>query len=299
MERAIVGPVLRAARPNFLGVTLVCVLLGVGAAARSGPPVRLGDSLLAALAALLGHVSVNLLNEYHDFRSGLDRLTVRTPFSGGSGSLPAHPEAAQAVGIAGVLALAATVAIGLHFIQSRGWALLPLGLIGTVLVVTYTPLITRQPLLCLLAPGIAFGPVMVVGSSLALGGHFSRVAAFASLPPLFLVSELLLLNQFPDVEADRQVGRRHLPIVLGRRRSAVLFGALLAMAYAAIAIGVGAGAEPRLCLLGLLTVPAGAHLAMRVRRHADDPERLIPCMGLNVALIHVTLLLLAIGLLAG
>jgi len=251
------------------------------------------------MGALLAHISVNLLNEYDDFRSGLDSLTVRTPFSGGSGSLPAHPEAAAATLIWGLLCLSVTAAIGLYFLCEKGMALLPLGLAGLVLVAAYTPLVTRQPLLCLFAPGLGFGPLMVVGTAFALSGHYSWIALTASLAPLLLVSELLLINQFPDIDADRQVGRRHLPIILGRRRCAVLFGILVVSAFVAIVVGRVAGSLPALALLGLLPLPLGMYLARQVYVYAEDVPRLIPFMGINVAMIHVTLLLVAIGLLFG
>lgn len=299
MSRAILGPVLRAARPNFLTLTPLCVFLGIAAAVKSGEAVGIGAALLVLFAALLAHLSVNLLNEYHDFRSGLDNLTVRTPFSGGSGSLPAHPEAASAVWISGAITLLATVIIGLYFVSVRGLALLPLGFLGVLIVVAYTPLLTHRPWLCLLAPGLGLGPIMVAGSAFVLVGHYTWIAAVASLPPLFLASELLLINQFPDIDADVQVGRRHLPIVMGRRRSAWLFAGLVAAAYVAIALGVLAGILPRLALLGLLTLPAGILLIVRVPRYCEDTQRLLPLLGINVVVIHATLLLLAIGILLG
>jgi 1,4-dihydroxy-2-naphthoate polyprenyltransferase len=299
MESAILGPVLRAVRPNFLSLTPVCILLGIAAATTTVPKVSLADCLLVLFAGLMAHVSVNLLNEYHDFRSGLDSLTVRTPFSGGSGSLPAHPEAAAAVRIAGSAALLATMVTGLYLVSIKGVSLLPLGFLGVLLVAAYTPLITRRPVLCLLAPGLGFGPVMVIGSAFVLTGHYSLAAAMASLPPLFLVSELLLINQFPDVEADARVGRRHLPIVLGRRRSALLFAALIAAAYVSIIAGTALGALPRLAMLGLLTLPVGILLMVRAFAYADDTKRLIPTMGINVAMIHATLVLMGIGILLG
>jgi 1,4-dihydroxy-2-naphthoate octaprenyltransferase len=299
MERAILGPVLRAARPNFHTLTPVCVFVGIAAAMKSGEHVSVGAALLVLLAALLAHLSVNLLNEYYDFRSGLDNLTVRTPFSGGSGSLPANPEAASAVRMSGMLTLIGTTVIGLYFVSVKGWNLLPLGFLGVLLVAAYTPLITRRPLFCLLAPGLGFGPVMVIGSAYVLAGHYTWMAAVASLAPLFLVSELLLINQFPDIEADAQVGRRHLPIVIGRHRSAVLFAGLVAAAYVSIAVGVVLGVLPRLALLGLLTLPAGVLLMVRVVANAEDTKKLIPYMGINVAMIHATVLLLAIGILLG
>jgi 1,4-dihydroxy-2-naphthoate octaprenyltransferase len=300
MERAILLPVLRAARPNFLTLTPVCVLLGVAAAIESTHhSVFLAAALLVLLAALLAHLSVNLLNEYHDFRSGLDNLTQRTPFSGGSGSLPLHPEAANAVRASGSIALIGAIAIGLYFVVVKGWALLPLGFLGAILVAAYTPVITRHPLLCLLAPGLGFGPIMVGGSAFVLAGSYSWTTAVASLPPLFLVSELLLINQFPDIDADAQVGRRHFPIVIGRSRSARLFAAFLGAAYLAIVGGVLAGVLPRMALLALTTLPIGLLLMIRVPQFAQDTPRLVPYLGANVALIHATLLLLAIGILIG
>ncbi len=269
MELAIARPVLRAARPNFLSLTP------------------------------MAHISVNLLNEHDDFRSGLDLLTVRTPFSGGSGSLPEHPEAAATTKVAGLASLIATAAIGLYFVYEKGVALLPLGLAGLLLVLAYTPLLTRRPLLCLFAPGLGFGPLMVVGTAYAVSGSYSWIAVAASLPPLLLVSELLLINQFPDVDADRQAGRKHFPIVWGRRRSAVLFGVMVVAAYAAIAIGVGSGILRPLVLLGLLPLPAGLFLARQVYIHADDLPGLVTYMGINIAMIHATLLLVAIGLMFG
>jgi 1,4-dihydroxy-2-naphthoate octaprenyltransferase len=299
MERAIVGPVLRAARPNFLTLTPVCVLIGIGVAIQTQAHVSVADCVLVLCGALLAHMSVNLLNEYDDFQSGLDSLTVRTPFSGGSGSLPAHPEAAAATRAAGLLCLCATAVVGVYFVYEKGIALLPLGLAGLLLVVSYTPLVTRRPLLCLLAPGIGFGPLMVLGTAFVLSERYSLIGLVASMAPLFLVSELLLINQFPDIDADRKVGRRHLPIVVGRRRSAALFGVLIVAAFSTIVIGAAAGTLPALALLGLVPLPVGLVLARQVYVHADDLPRLLPYLGINVAMIHVALLLVAIGLLFG
>jgi 1,4-dihydroxy-2-naphthoate octaprenyltransferase len=299
MERAIVGPVLRAARPNFLTLTPVCVLIGIGVAIQTQAHVSVADCVLVLCGALLAHMSVNLLNEYDDFQSGLDSLTVRTPFSGGSGSLPAHPEAAAATRAAGLLCLCATAVVGVYFVYEKGMALLPLGLAGLLLVVSYTPVVTRRPLICLLAPGIGFGPLMVLGTAFVLSERYSLVGLVASMPPLFLVSELLLINQFPDIDADRKVGRRHFPIVVGRRRSAALFGVLIVAAFSTLVIGAAAGTLPALALLGLVPLPVGLFLARQVYVHADDLPRLLPYLGVNVAMIHVALLLVAIGLLFG
>ena len=229
--------VARASRPDFLVLAPLCVVLGVSLAARQSVVLDPLEVVLVLIGGLLAHVAVNLLNEYDDFRSGLDMLTRRTPFSGGSGALPETPSAAPGVLITACCMLAVVVAIGSYFLWLRGWPMLVLGLSGVVLIVAYTRWITRSPPLCLLAPGLGFGPSMVLGSLVASGGQLDGGALIASMVALLLVSELLLINQFPDREADRRIGRRHLPIVLGLPRASRWVGALLLGGYALIALG--------------------------------------------------------------
>jgi len=288
-----------AVRPNFMVLTPICVLLGVAVAIHDAGSIDVTDALLALLGAALAHAAVNLLNEYDDFRSGLDAITVRTPFSGGSGTLPAHPEAAPATLVAGVLSIAGTVLVGIYFAWERGIAIVPLGLLGLAIVVSYTPWITRQPLICLLAPGLGFGPLMVMGTAFVLTGHYTAGAAWASLVPLFLVSELLLVNQFPDVEADRQVGRHHLPISIGRARSARIYAGFLLAAFASVALGAVAGLLPAWSLLGLGALPVALFLARGVVQNAENQPKLIPLLGINVGLILGTIALYAVGILIG
>ena len=191
---------------------------------------------LIMLGGVLAHVSVNMLNEYQDFSSGLDFNTRRTPFSGGTGALPAQPTAARLVLAGGIVTLLLVIAIGLFFIVRSGWSILPFGLLGAALIVLYTGPINRNPLLCLIAPGLGFGVLMVAGSHLLLAGSVDSRAWLASLLPFFLVNNLLLLNQFPDIDADRQAGRYHALIAWGVKRSAQIFTGFW---LAAIAVVVG------------------------------------------------------------
>ena len=138
---------------------------------------------------------------------------------------------------------------------------------------------------------------MVMGTDFVLTGSYTWTAFVASLVPTFLVSDLLLLNQFPDVEADESVGRRHFPIVVGRRTSSLIYGAFLLLAYLSIVVGVVLGLLPVASLLGLLTLIIAVPTAMNVYRYAENLEKLVPQMGINVLLTVVTPVLVAIGLL--
>jgi 1,4-dihydroxy-2-naphthoate octaprenyltransferase len=283
-------------RPPFLLLTPACVLLGLSTACWRMGRVSIPSFILALIGALSAHISVNALNEFLDFRSGLDTRTQRTPFSGGSGTLPAQPELARSALFTALITLAVTACIGLYFLWARGWLLLPLGVMGILVVVVYTPWFTRHPFLCLIAPGVGFGPLMVMGTDFVLTGQYSWFAFVASLVPFFLVNDLLLLNQFPDVEPDRVVGRRHLPVLIGRRASSLVYGAFLLSSYASIGLGVILGCLPVGTLLGVLTLVLAVRAMFGAYRHAEDVGGLMPYLGLNVVINLVTPVLMALGL---
>ena len=286
-------------RPQFLILTPICVLLGVAAAAYDDFDLNPLHVILTLIGALLAHISVNVLNDYFDYRSGIDLAAKRTPFSGGSGILPAGLLKAQQVYLFGLVSLIGVGAIGIYFTIEYGWKILPLGVAGMLVVYLYTTHITRNPLLCAIAPGLGFGPLMVVGTYFTQTGEYSVTAGLASLVPGFLVSNLLLLNQFPDVEADKVASRRHIPIAYGRRFSARVYAVLMAATYVSLAVAVGFRVLPLTALIGLLTLPLAVRTVMGALKNYDDMDKLMPSLGMNIQVILLTTLLTGVGILLG
>jgi len=248
------------------------------------------------LGALAAHMSVNILNEYQDFRSGLDFRTQQTPFSGGTKTLPGHPEAAGPALITGLMIIVFAFVVGLYISIAVGWMVWIPAVIGLLTIIFYTGFINRHPVLCLIAPGIGFGSCMVIGTHYSLAGNFTLPAFFASLIPFFLVSNLLLLNQFPDVEADKTVGRRHFPIAVGRPASAKIYFAFLMAAFSTIILAVLFGFLPRGALAGMFMVILAFPLQMGIFKNADDLKALEPFMGMNVVMALLVPLLVALGI---
>ncbi len=147
-----------------------------------------------------------MLNEYIDFKSGLDLHTIKTAFSGGSGALPANPNAANLTLIMGLITLTLTALIGIYLLLTKGSLILPIGIAGIVLIITYTPWLNKHPLVCLLALGLGFGVLMVVGTYVVLAEQYAQLAWLLSIPPFLLINNLLLLNQYPDIYADANIG---------------------------------------------------------------------------------------------
>ncbi len=237
-------------RIPFLVLSPISVFLGAATVIQQ-QNINLYILSLAMVGALLAHIAVNTLNEYHDFKSGLDMLTRKTPFSGGSGALPQNPDLAQRVLMIGIISLLATVLIGVFFMFRYGLELLPLGLVGIFIIVTYTGWINKHPIICLLAPGIGFGILMVVGTQFVLQGHYSAYSFFVAIIPFSLANNLLLLNQYPDIEADRRIGRQHLPIAYGIKASNITYAVFIFITLITIVSGILLGYLPTLSALAL------------------------------------------------
>ncbi len=263
----------------------------------SSEHIDLNSVLLILIGGLAAHISVNTFNEYCDFNSGLDFKTQKTAFSGGSGALPENPQLATAVLSIAFISLAIAALVGGYFLFTIGWSLLPLGLLGIAIIVLYTPYITKSPLSSLLAPGLSFGPLMVMGTDVVLSGNYSITAFAVSLVPFFLVNNLLLLNQFPDTEADRAVNRKNYPILIGKKRSSLIYTGLMLLGFIVLPVTIINGYLPATSLLGEITVLAAIPCAIGVYRHADNTAKLMPYMKINVAINLLTPPLIATGLL--
>jgi len=291
--------VISTMRPRFLILALACVFLGTAAAIWTVGAVNPWHVVLAFIGGLAAHGCVNAINDYTDIRSGLDFRTNRTPFSGGSGTFVAQPGKIHLALWTTIVTAVITAAIGIYFAVTVGWPILLIGVIDLLVIFTYTKWLNRQAFLCLVSPGFGFGTLMVLGTFFVLTGRITWAAVIASFIPFFLVSNLLLLNQFPDVEADMTVSRKHYPILIGRQTSAIIYVCFLAATYIVIILGVILKLTPAWTLLGLLSAIIAFPTARNVLRNAEDLPALLPSLVQNVLLNLVTPVLMGVGFLIG
>ena len=279
-------------RSPFLVLSVVLAFLGTCIAWYDGA-FHLGYALLAFFGLLLAHISVNVLNEYFDYRSGVDFETQRTPFSGGSGALPAgllKPKQALWLGLGSLLAI---IPIGIYFTITKGWLLLPLLLVAAACIILYTPFILKMgwPEW---APGVGLGFLPVLGVYFIQTANYTWPVIVASVPSGILVHNLLLLNEFPDVEADRKAGRKTLPIVVGKAKASIAYSVLTVAVYLWIIGGVVAGLMPPFSLIALLTLPFAIKAIQGALKY-QELTKLVPAMANNVLVVLLTQFLLGIG----
>ena len=280
-------------RAPFLLLAVALALIGGGLAHDAGLFSAL-PFVLCMLGAILMHASVNLFNELSDYRTGIDSRTRRTPFSGGSGNLQAGLTTESGVRAAAWGTLAAAAVIGLYLYFQVGWLLLPFLAVGGLVTVFYTSRLAKVAMGELFA-GVCLGSMVVVGTYLAMTGEITSRVLLASVPPGILTSLLLFLNEFPDLEADRSGGRRHLLILMGRKVSARVYGVSLVVCYGFIAWGVAARWFPALTFLTFLTLPLAAKAAVTTWKYHDDFNKMTAAQGANVGVILGVDFLLALA----
>ncbi len=291
--------VIRTMRPSFLLLTPVCVFLGLSTSLAVESVINLSIFFVILLGAISAHISVNTLNEYYDFKSGLDLTTAKTPFNGGSGALPEHPEMAGLTLVVGLISLFITIIIGGYLLLNHGVKILPIGIVGVVLIMTYTQWLNRFPLLCLIAPGLGFGVLMVVGTHLILTGEYSPLPWLVALIPFLLINNLLLLNQYPDITADASVGRKTFPIAFGIKKSNLIYAIFMVAAYSLILFYSIEGLIPTLSLIALLPLLFSLFAFTGAIKYASKIGNFPHYQAANVVAALLTPLLLAISIING
>jgi 1,4-dihydroxy-2-naphthoate octaprenyltransferase len=142
--------------------------------------------------------------------------------------------------------------------------------------------------------GLGLGTLPILGLYFVQATQYTWHAAIASIPSGILVHNLLLLNEFPDTEADRRAGRKTLPISMGGDKASLVYSAFTITVYLWIIGWVIAGQMPAFALISLLTLPFAAKAIKGSRKH-QDMAKLVPALASNVLVVLITQLLLGLG----
>jgi 1,4-dihydroxy-2-naphthoate octaprenyltransferase len=199
----------------------------------------------------------------------------------------------------GVITSCAALVIGIFFLFVKGWLLLPLLVVAALCLVLYTPLILRTPW-PEWSPGLGLGILPILGFYFIQTGRYDWMVLIASIPSGILVHNLLLLNEFPDVAADKKGGRKTTPVLFGLD-AAAKFYMMATVAVPVWIVGcvlatfvVGRTVMPVYCLIALATLP-WAVKAVQGAFAYHDRERLIKGLSDNVKFILFTQVLIGAG----
>jgi 1,4-dihydroxy-2-naphthoate octaprenyltransferase len=290
---------LAATRPAFLSVTLVGCLLGLGGAYGGGVAIDAVTALLTVLFALIAHAGVNVINDYHDARSGADAANTQRlfPYTGGSRFIQNGVLSERQTARFGYALLVAVVPPGLWLAWQSGPGLLAIGAAGLLVGWAYS-----APPLALMRRGlgelaIAAGWLLVVvGTDYVQRGAFSVVPVAAGLSYALLVANLLFINEFPDHDGDAAAGKRTLVVRLGPQTAKWAYLLVAILAYGWLVAMVASERLPQKAAAAAMTLVLSFSAARELLHHASQPPELAGAIKRTILATNLHGLMLAAAL---
>ncbi|MBN1591818.1 MAG: prenyltransferase [Candidatus Coatesbacteria bacterium] len=221
---------IRLSRPEFHLIALLPFVLGNLLAEFYGHPTSLSIMVLGAIGTVLIMLITYYLGEYFDYES--DCINRRyNAFSGGSRVLPAGQIRREAPLIAALVLLLPVAAVGLllHFYFRCGPYTIPLGVLGLAAGVFYSskPVQWAYHGFGELLIGICYGWLAVNTGYYLQTGSFHLIGTFVALPVMTSIMAVILMNEMPDRDADKAVGKQNLVVLLGPKLSMMLYRFLI------------------------------------------------------------------------
>jgi 1,4-dihydroxy-2-naphthoate octaprenyltransferase len=259
-----------ATRPWSFTMTAISVGVGGAVAALDGA-FDVWLFLLTLVGAVCVHGATNLINDYFDYKSGVDRpgapTTLYRPHPLVQGLI--SPRAVLWVSV-GLYAIAAI--IGLALLALKGAGLLWFILVGAIASFFYTagPIKYKYIALGELSVFLMWGPVIVGGTYFVQRGSLNPDAVLISVPFGLLVALVLLANNLRDIDYDRSAGIATLGTLLGQQKTRVLYQGLILLAYLAIALLIALKILSPWGLLVFFSAPVAFRLIRTLQREIPN-----------------------------
>ena len=285
----------RVIRVRFLLASIIAVSAGLAITWWNTSSITIFDAILTICGVLALHASVDLLNDYWDFKRGIDTTTHRTKMSGGSGVLPEGLLKPAQVYAAGIAFLIIGTAIGIYFIATDG---IVIGIILAFAVISIYFYSTK-----IVDWGLAEVFVAIKGSMIVMGTYFVQTSQITEQSVLagivigVLSSLVLFITSFPDHDADKAKGRKTLVISLGMQKACSILWIFPAITYGITIIAVVFEIFPVFCLIILSTVPLIIRSGLKLKQNYDKLTNLIPVMSSTLYFSRITGVLLVVGFL--
>jgi len=286
---------LRVIRVRFLLASVIAVLVGLALNWSQNGTIAYFDAILTFAGVLALHASVDLLNDYWDFKRGIDTKTTRTKMSGGTGVLPEGLLQPSSVYRAGVIFLIIGSLIGSYFVITYGILIAIILGFAILSIYFYSTKIVDSGL------GEFFvgvkGSMIVIGTFFIQSGEISLESILAGVVVGTLSSLVLFIASFPDHDADKSKGRKTLVIVVGKEKAKKIFWFFPLLAYSIILIGVSVNLFPLLSLICLLSFPLMIKSGLGLQKNYDSINDLVPFMSSTLKFSRITGILFVISFL--
>ena len=285
----------RVIRVRFLLASVIAVSAALSLNWWLNSSIDIFDAVLTFAGVMALHASVDLLNDFWDFKRGIDTITKRTKMSGGTGVLPEGLLEPSTVYRAGILFLIIGSLIGTYFVFTDGITIAVILGFAILSIYFYSTKIVDSGL------GEFFvavkGSMIVIGTFFIQSGQITMESILAGIVVGVLSSMVLFIVSFPDHDADKSKGRKSLVISVGKQKAAKLFWIFPIISYSAILGGVSVGLFPEFSLISFLSIPLMIKSGRGLQKNYDSVDDLVPFMSSTLTFSRLTGILFVAGFL--
>jgi 1,4-dihydroxy-2-naphthoate octaprenyltransferase len=285
---------MRAIRIRFLLASVIAVSNGVAIAFWKTGAITFSYGILTLAGVICLHISVDLLNDYWDYKRGIDKITKRTKFSGGTGVLTDNILNPRVVYGVGILFLVLGTLIGTFFVVIRGITIAVILVFAVFAIYFYSTNIVNAGLSELFVA--IKGLMIVLGSYYVQTGLINPTALFVGIIIGILSASVLFVNSFPDYEADRYGRRRTLVILLGQQNAVKAVPLFLITPYILILVGIFFGYTKIVSLITFASIPFLVKAINNLNKY-NEIDKFVSVMAATVMFARITGLLFALSFL--
>ena len=286
---------IRVIRLKFLLASVIAVSLGLVVSWNITNEFNVLHAALTMIGVISLHASVDLLNDYWDFKRGIDTNTQRTKMSGGTGVLPEELLKPSQVYKAGIGFLIFGGVVGGFFVFTFGITIAIILSFAILSIYFYSTKLVNW--------GLAEVFVAIKGTMIVLGTFYIQtnqileIPIFAGIVVGVLSATVLFITSFPDHDADKQKGRRTLVILFGKEKASVAYWVFPVIVYSIIFILVVTEYFPVYTLLTLFAIPLVIKSGMKLKSVYDDTKKMIQPMSTTISFSRICGALLILGFL--
>lgn len=203
-----------ASRPKTLPAAFVPVIVGSSLAVQEGK-LNIIASIIALVCSLLIQIGTNFTNDLYDFYKGADKKGRKGPMRVLTAGLVTPRQMKYAI----FFTFGITFLLGLYLVYLQGLVILAIGILSIIAGLAYTagPFPLAYNGLGDVFVFIFFGVFGTTGTYYLHFGHFSLPAFLASIPVGALITNILVVNNYRDIDEDKKVGKNTLAVLLGKK----------------------------------------------------------------------------------
>jgi len=276
----------RVIRIKFLLASVIAVSLGLVISYWQTKSLDLASAAITMGGVMALHASVDLLNDYSDYKRGIDTMTKRTKFSGGTGVLPEGLLKPSTVYSAGVIFLVLGSLAGAYFVIIHGWIIATILGFAIMSIYFYSTKIVDSGLGELFV-GIK-GTMIVLGTMFIQTQQILPTNIVAGVVAGTLSSFVLFITSFPDHDADKAKGRKTLVIVVGKLQSANMYWVFPGVAYGLVIFGILSGLFPAYSSIVFATIPLVIKSGRIIKQTINNPDEFVAIMKSTVFFSRIT-----------